>query len=75
MCEKINRVTFASIRARERMELVNDKKSFSIKEIAEFYVSLSEFERELASLSKNIQDDEKILDHSRDKKLQTFKRG
>ena len=43
--EKINRVTFASIRARERMELVNDKKSFSIKEIAEFYVSLSEFER------------------------------
>ena len=71
--EKINRVTFASIRARERMELVNDKKSFSIKEIAEFYVSLSEFERELASLSKNIQDDEKILDHSRGKKLQTFK--
>lgn len=73
--EKINKVTFASIRARERMELVNNKKSFSIKEITEFYVSLSEFERELASLSKNIQDDEKILSYSRGKKLQTFKRG
>ena len=31
--------------------------------------------RELASLSKNIQDDEKILDHSRNKKLQTFKKA
>ena len=54
--EKINKVTFASIRARERAEILNGRKTISIKEVAEYEEALSSFETELGQLGTDARD-------------------